>query len=634
MKKIYQFLLSIFLLVSFTHSKAQTFTVGSVNGNYALNCNTTVITMTTNSGYTPYSYTWTSASSTLYTNYANITTPGNWTVFGQSMTSTVSSQQIFTITSASQAPTIAITPTVMNITCSGGAGCFTLTSNLGPNVTTNWYRVDGTTTVYTGVQQGTINIFCPGQPGTYWGVSENNFTGCRSTKSVQVTSSVGVPQFTVISSTDFTLGCGSNSVTSITASPVITSPVASVPCSFSLMIPPVTATPSAFVPGPNFNNLTIPGLYVMYVKDQTNNCLSSMSITVWQNTTPPTAYISQPVTTLSCTQPSVVLTGLSSNTNTTMSWNVPSSTIVISPTLAVNTNTGVANSSASITPVGVYTLNVTDNATQCVGTRTLSVTQDIRKPLFTISALSNSVITCNNPSVTIVPIITPFIAMTLVPTFTWYPPPSGPGFPGTQYNTITPGTHTAINMSTVNGCTATANYGVSADLVPPPVAGGTLGVSCPFTGQATITPVLGSTINLTYTWTSFPSGAVISATNKSFLVTDKLGDYVATVTNTVNGCSQTVTITIDCSIGLQNRELSSLAISCYPNPSNGIFNIEVNSKEFGIQLAIYDVQGKILVVKPLNEGNNAFYTNLPKGCYFYKITHGEMVLKRDKLLIE
>src|SRR6185503_2480909 len=117
---------------------------------------------------------------------------------------------------------------------------------LGPNVTTNWFQIVGTNTVYVGAAQGTINIFCAGSPGVYWGESVNNITGCSTTKSVQVTASIGVPAFTVTSPSNFTIGCSTKSVTSMQVTSVITSPVPNVAVNYTYMIPPVTATPTTF----------------------------------------------------------------------------------------------------------------------------------------------------------------------------------------------------------------------------------------------------------------------------------------------------------------------------------------------------------------------------------------------------
>ncbi|MBK6522789.1 MAG: hypothetical protein IPG08_10870 [Sphingobacteriaceae bacterium] len=74
-------------------------------------------------------------------------------------------------------------------------------------------------------------------PGIYWGEAVNNLTGCKSTKSVQVTAAVGVPIFTLTSPTNFSLGCGSSTITSIQVSNVITSPIPNGPVSYTFANP-------------------------------------------------------------------------------------------------------------------------------------------------------------------------------------------------------------------------------------------------------------------------------------------------------------------------------------------------------------------------------------------------------------
>ncbi|MBK7817113.1 MAG: hypothetical protein IPJ60_05760 [Sphingobacteriaceae bacterium] len=180
------------------------------SGDYTITClNPNVLLTASVTNGVPLSYTWfPTCTGTLVGASMNFTQACTGQVVGTSSTG-CQFVQTFTVYQNYASPTIAITPTVQNITCAAGSGCFTLTSNMGPNVTTNWFQVVGTTTIYVGAAQGTINIFCPGSPGDYWGESVNNLTGCKSTKSVQVTASIGVPIFTVTSPTNFTIGCGS-----------------------------------------------------------------------------------------------------------------------------------------------------------------------------------------------------------------------------------------------------------------------------------------------------------------------------------------------------------------------------------------------------------------------------------------
>ena len=517
------------------------FSVGSPGADYTLTCINTPITMTTsNAGLT---YTWTSPSGTATGNFVNVSIPGNWQVVGQSPVSGCSVSVNFTISQNLTSPTIVVTPTINNITCAGGSGCFTVTSNLGPNVTTNWFQVSGTSTVYVGIPQGTINTFCAGSPGTYWAESVNNLTGCKSTKSVQVTASVGVPVFTVTSSTNFTIGCASTSITSMQVTTVITSPTTGAPCQYTFVPPATAGTPCAvcFTPNPNQNGITVPGTWVVYVKDLSNNCISSQSISIIQNTIAPNVDFIQPLSLLTCREPSMVLQGISSNSNTTITWTVPaipSNSVNPTPNHTVNINPAVTGSTANLTSVGTFTVGAVDINNQCRSTKTVQIIQDIRLPRFTISALSNSVINCINPDVVIVPIVTPTLAVALVPTYTWFAPIGG-GVPGTQFNTTAAGTHTAISVSAVNGCSTSATYIVASDLTPPAVDFTPVYTLDCGSNQATVQVVVSPTTNLKYYWDAFPAGVFVTDRTKSFILGTEPGEYGVTVTNTVNGCKTT-----------------------------------------------------------------------------------------------
>ena len=519
------------------------FIIINPGGSYTITCNNPNVVLTTSvTNGNILSYTWfPSCTGSVVAASMTFTQPCTGFVVGTSSTGCTHTET-FTIYQDLTSPTVAVTPTIMNITCGVSASTFTGTSNMGPNVTTNWFQVSGTNTVYVGVAGGTINVFQPGQPGIYWFESTNNLTGCKATKSVQVTASVGVPVFTVTSPTNFTIGCGSTSITSMQVSSVITSPILNTPVNYTFCAPPATVviTPTtALSNNPNLNNITVPGIYVVYVKDLTNNCISSMSISIIQNTIAPNIDFIQPLAILTCKDPVMVLNGISSNTNTTISWTVPaapSNSVNPTPNTTVTILPAVANASNIITSVGVFTVGAIDNNNQCRSTKTVQVIQDIRLPKFTISALTNSVITCKNVDVLIVPIVTPSLAVALVPTYVWFPP-IGPGVPGTQYNTTSPGTHTSICTSVVNGCTYTATYIVGTDLTPPAIQPSTtFTLDCANNPTVAIFPTItGTTSGFTYSWT-VPAGALTSNLTKSVIVSDMVGSYFVMITNTVNGC--------------------------------------------------------------------------------------------------
>lgn len=528
---------------SFTVSPPQvpaSFTVFNAFNNYTVSClNPNVVLTTSITNGNPLTYTWlTSCTPSTTGNSMSFSTACTGQVIGTSSTGCTMTRT-FTIYQDFSSPTIAITPTVLNVSCIPGSGCFTLTSNMGPNVTTQWYQVIGTNSVPVGATQGTINIFCPGTPGNYSGCSTNNLTGCTTCQSVQVSASIGVPVFTVTSPSNFTIGCSTTSVTSMQVSNVITSPVASVACQYTFVPPAFSGTPTTFSFNPNQNNITTPGTWVVWVRDQTNNCVSSQSISIIQNTIAPNIDYTQPLSLLTCRDNSMVLTGISSNNNATITWTVPavpSNSINPTANATVVINPAVTGATNNVTAIGIWTVGAVDNNNLCRSTKTVQINQDIRIPRFTISAASNSIINCKDPSVLIVPVVANTLAVALVPTYTWLPPTGGV-FGGSSFNTTSAGTHTSLSISIVNGCTASATYNVASDLTPPALTS-----SAPFTLDCSsnptvliipsITPTVGP---YTFSWTA-PPNVLLSNPAGQNLVANLVGLYKVAVTNTINGC--------------------------------------------------------------------------------------------------
>ncbi len=522
------------------------FVVINPSNNYTVTCNNPVVVLTTSvTNGVPLTYTWfPNCSSTLTGSSYTFSNSCTGQVVGTSSTGCVHTET-FTIYQDYSTPTVVVTPTTMNINCNIAASTFTGTSNLGPNVTTNWYQIVGSNTIAVGVPQGTINLFQPGSPGDYWFCSTNNLTGCVSCKSVQVTASVGVPIFTVTSPSNFTVGCSTTSITSMQVTSVITSPVLNTPVSYTFLPPgsTVVITPTTTLGNnPNQNNITVPGTWVVWVKDLTNNCLTSMSVSIIQNTIAPSIDFIQPLSILSCKDPSMVLSGISNNPNVNITWTVPavpSNSVNPTANTTVTIKPSVTGSTANITVVGVYTVGAVDNNNLCRAVKTTTILQDIRLPAFTISALTNSVINCKNPDVVIVPVTNPTLAVALVPTYIWYPPLGSP-VPGTQFNTTAAGAHTAICTSVVNGCTTSATYNVASDFNAPAInALPAFILDCADSPTVQLIPsITGTTSGFTYSWT-VPAGALTSNLTNSMLTTNMIGIYRILVTNTVNGCKST-----------------------------------------------------------------------------------------------
>ncbi len=523
------------------------FTLTSPNNNYTLTCKDPNVLITTSviPGMN-LTYTWfPSCTNTITGASMNFTQTCTGQVVGSSSTGCTATRT-FQVFQDLTAPSIAISPSLLTISCIPGANQFTLTSNLHPNVTTQWYQVTGSTEVPVGVAQGTLNLLGPSSPGIYRGCSTNNITGCKTCQTVEVVASFGVPSFTVTSSTNFTIGCASTSLTSMQVTSVLTNPTPNTPVNYAFVVPPGTATP-VFSINPNQNNISIPGMWVVYVKDLTNSCIVSQSISIIQNTIAPMVDFTQSLSQLKCKDPLMLLNGFSSNQNTIITWTVPaipSASVNPSATTSVNINPAIAGSTANVTSVGIFTVGAVDQNNQCRATKTVQVLQDLRVPVFTISALTNSVITCKDPNVLIVPIVTPTLAGALVPTYTWFPP-LGNSQAGSSYNTSAAGEHTAISVSSINGCSATAKYNVGIDLNPPALSATTpFTLDCSNNPTVMIKPVITPSVGpYSYTWTAPPDVLISNPTGQN-LVANLIGLYKLAVTNTVNGCKSLETYNV------------------------------------------------------------------------------------------
>jgi hypothetical protein len=125
-------------------------------------------------------------------------------------------------------------------------------------------------------------------------------------------------------------------------------------------------------------------------------------------------------------------------------------------------------------------------------------------------------------------------------------------------------------------------------------------------------------VGLTYQWVDCDDNFAVIAneTNQSFTATVN-GNYAVIVTD--GACSDTSACVAISTIGL--NELNSLAVTAYPNPSNGAFIIRFNTSVNDGILNLTDINGKLILSKQITglsyEINDI---TLKKGIYFLTIT--------------
>ena len=141
-------------------------------------------------------------------------------------------------------------------------------------------------------------------------------------------------------------------------------------------------------------------------------------------------------------------------------------------------------------------------------------------------------------------------------------------------------------------------------------------------GTATLTAT-GAT---SYTWNTAATTSVIAI---SPTVTTTY-----TITGVTGICTNSLTITQNVNTCTSINEILENSISVYPNPNNGILNINLTSElAQNSSLEVYDALGKLVVKQVLaNELNTINISNLNNGIYTYKVLNNSNNLKVGKLI--
>ncbi len=536
-----------------------TVTLVNVTGSPSVTCLTPTIVLTANSTYTygSLTYNWTSNS---FTNSAQtISVTAASTLITLTVTDPVTNCMATATTVIffdKTAPTSTVNPISQNITCSTTAVATATGTALSPttNVTHMWFSPGAPgTPVSTGGQTSIFSLGINGSNGTNTFVLVNNINGCSTTKTVEVIApGLSFPVFSLSSTQQFSIGCGSTSTTDIKIVNAQTTPTAGGVVSFTVLFPGFSA-PSYTTNATTIYSVNAPGTYTVIVKDDGNGCESRIPVSIIQNTFTPNISYSVPTVTLTCNTPSVVLTGTSTNVSVNYNWgfnngsgpgNVPSFSVAVNTTSAALTNS-VANN---------YTLTVQDNINKCFSNTVVTIYQNMRPPLGAIASSQPS-LTCSNASVSLsnnsthnmlpgFPVNLGFQALQ------WDgPPPQQQLLNSTSYMAFTPGTYTMTVKDLNNGCIAVATTTVyDARIYPvintPSVVPLDCGAANTGGAKVTATVVGLSASQVNAQWTTPQPPPNIKGANTLTLTTDGTGEYKLTVTTLTNQCTSRAFVTV------------------------------------------------------------------------------------------
>ena len=330
--------------------------------------------------------------------------------------------------------------------------------------------------------------------------------------------------------------------------------------------------------------VTTPGSYSVIVTDSNNGCsVTSDNVTITQDIAAPSVSVSASTTVLTCTvesisltaavqgtvsylwsngataatievttpgeysvtvtgangcsatatiaitgdasQPSVVISGNSVLTCASTSATLVA-TATVSGTASYLWNTGATTATIEVTASGEYSVTVTDSNSGCSAMETVTVTGNATPPAANISG--NGVLTCATQSIT----LTASATVQGTASYLW-----NTGATTATIVVTAAGEYSVVVTDSDNGCSATAAVTVVQDITPPAVnISGAQELTCNATSivlNASSSAVQGTA---SYLWNT-------GATTASIEV-NQAGDYTVVVTDSDNGCSNALTVTV------------------------------------------------------------------------------------------
>jgi len=442
-----------------------------------------------------------------------------------------------------------LAPGTYNVLVIDGAGCQAISSvvvNPGPNCCAmtivsatptscspadNSYSISGTITVVGAPSSGTLTISaCSGNPVvltapftspisyTITGVNADN---ASCTVTANFSNSPSCIQTTTLQSPpscDCVADAGPAQIITCTSPSVTLDGTGSVTTGLTYQWLDPSNNPIATTAT---TNVSAAGTYTLNIVNATG-CTSTATVEVTQNITPPVASVG-PAQTLTCTTTSVTLDGSASTGNSlSYTW-----------TNSLGNNVG-NTATISVTTPDTYTLTVTNGDNGCQASTTVVVIQDVTPPIANAGATQN--LSCSVTSV-----LLDGSASTAGMNYEWTDG-SGTNISSTITASVSsPGTYTLMVTNPVNGCSASSSVTITQSAVPPVASIGTAQtLTCTVT-NVTLDASGSTGNNLSYAWTN-PSGTNIGS--GSTVSVSSPGTYTVTVTDGLNGCTATATVTV------------------------------------------------------------------------------------------
>jgi hypothetical protein len=463
-----------------------------------ITCINPSVTLTGNSSVPGITYSWTGPGGfTSDLQNINVSIPGKYVLEVENTANGCISKDSITINQDITEPDLTVLP-------AGELTCLATTVSLHASSATS-----DVTFAWNGFANGK-NPVSVSDPGLYVVTVTNNANGCTKKDSLTVTQNNTPPG---------AMASGNNLLTCTVTSTVLTA---------SSPTPGVRFTwtgPDGYHSSMKNTVTSVQGEYVLTINNPINGCVSTDTIKIVQNNTPPENVTATVQDILSCTRTSVMLNGSSGTSGVTYEWSGPD-------------NFSSTEQNPIVTTPGIYSLIVTDPGNECSSSASVQVEQDTTLPSDVLATVSG-ILTCTDTTVT----LTGSSSSGEV-TYSWLDPNSI-SLTGNSIVVSDPGTYILTVTSTVSGCSESANINVEQDIEAP----ADLTASVSDTLSCTVTSVIlsasSTTTGVTYRWEG-PQGFT---SNEQYTVTSIPGNYSVTATNPNNGCTsvqQVVVVEEEC----------------------------------------------------------------------------------------
>jgi PKD repeat protein len=206
------------------------------------------------------------------------------------------------------------------------------------------------------------------------------------------------------------------------------------------------------------------------------------------------------------------------------------------------------------------------------------------------------------------------------------------------YNTTTAQTFTVKLKATVgSGCSDSLSKTINISPAPTScdfdIVGNTnAGSSVPLT----FTPKDGSLSGITYTWLMGDGSLKTSVGAGTTYQYTSAGKYCITMTaKNAAGCECSKTNCTSLSTNINNAESMNNAVSIYPNPNSGVFNVTLDSKVEGVMsVSVFNTIGELIsTIEVLENTAIINLTDVASGVYTVKVTSGNQIATKKITIV-